>query len=188
MNQFKNTHPDVNFQVTYSPYQLNPQIKEPKDKTQHYISKFGEARFKVMNPQVTATAAAEGIKLKFGGVTSNTFDSHRLIWWANQFHKQDQVVEKIMELYFEKNEDLSDHENLATCAEQAGLDKEKALALLNSDEGVSEVKELIRQNVVSEQISGVPYYIINDKYGVSGAQEPETLVNVFEQVIEAESA
>jgi predicted DsbA family dithiol-disulfide isomerase len=162
IKQFKANNPTVNFQLQWLPYQLDPSRTEPANKLENYYKKFGEARFKQMVPQVTSVAESEGIKLAFDGVISNTLDSHRLIWWANQFDKQSEVVEMVFELYFEENLDLSDRELLATAAEKAGLDKQKALEFLNSDDGTAQVKESLTNNVFNE-INGVPHYTINDK-------------------------
>lgn len=187
IKQFNTIHPEVSFQLQWFPYQLDPTRTEPANKLETYYKKFGEARFKQMCPQVTSVANAEGIQLKFGGVISNTFDSHRLIWWAGQQGKQNEVVEKVFELYFEENLDVSDHELLANAAEKAGLNKQEALDFINGEKGAVEVKELLKSNAFSD-INGVPHYTINDKYGVSGAQEPETLVRVFEQILKAEAS
>ncbi|RCI03029.1 hypothetical protein CU098_011810 [Rhizopus stolonifer] len=186
IKQLSATHPNVTFQLQWFPYQLDPTRTETSNKLETYHKKFGKERFNQMLPNVTAVAESEGIALKFGGVISNTLDSHRLIWWANQFGKQDQVVEKLFELYFELNQDLGDHQSLAIAAEKAGLDKQKTLEFLKSNEGASQVKELVRNNVFN-QIDGVPHYTINDKYGISGAQEASTLVRAFEQILKAES-
>lgn len=162
IKQFSTSHPEINFQLQWLPYQLDPSRVEPANKLETYYKKFGEARFKQMCPQVTSVANSENIQLKFGGVISNTFDSHRLIWWAGQQGKQDEVVEKVFELYFEQNQDVSDHELLASAAEKAGLNKKEALDFINSDKGSTEVKEMLTSNVYNE-ISGVPHYTINDK-------------------------
>lgn len=189
IKQFKTLHPEVNFLLQFLPYQLDPTRTTPSPKLETYYEKFGEARFKQMMPQVTSVAAGEGIQLAFGGVISNTFDSHRLIWWSQKFDKQTEVAEQVMHLYFEENNDVSDHEALAGAAEKAGLNKQQALDFINGQEGTAEVKDLLRNNSTGgNQIDGVPHYIINDKYGVSGAQEPETLVRVFEQILKAEAA
>jgi predicted DsbA family dithiol-disulfide isomerase len=162
IKQFSTSHPDISFKLQWLPYQLDPSRVEPANKLETYYKKFGEARFKQMCPQVTSVAESEGIHLKFGGVISNTFDSHRLIWWAGQKGKQDEFVEKVFELYFEQNEDVSDRELLASAAEKAGLDKKEALEFINSDQGAAEVKELLKSNLFNE-INGVPHYTINDK-------------------------
>jgi predicted DsbA family dithiol-disulfide isomerase len=164
IKQFSTTHPDVNFQLQFLPYQLDPTRTEPANKLETYYKKFGEARFKQMMPQVTSVAAGEGIQLAFGGVLSNTFDSHRLIWWSKKFDKQNEVAEQVMHLYFEENKDVSDHENLAIAAEKAGLNKQEALDFINGEDGASEVKALLRDNNLGEsRIDGVPHYTINDK-------------------------
>ena len=162
IQQFKVSHPEVGFQLQWLPYQLDPTRSESANKLETYYKKFGETRFKQMCPQVTAVAQSEGIQLKFGGVISNTFDSHRLIWWAGQQGKQSEVVEKVFELYFEQNLDVSDHELLASAAENAGLNKQDALDFINGENGAAEVKELLKSNAFNE-INGVPHYTINDK-------------------------
>ncbi|KAG1152500.1 hypothetical protein G6F37_000348 [Rhizopus arrhizus] len=184
IEKFKTVHSNVSIQVNYLPYELDSERKTV-NKKESYIKKFGETRFNSMLPMITETAAGEGIDLKFGGVISNTFDSHRLIWWSNQFGKQADLVEEICKLYFERNEDLADHETLSNAAERAGLVKKQALDFIKSNEGISEVRSLLRQNVYYN-VNGVPHYIINDKYSVSGAQEPDTLVEVFEQILSKE--
>ncbi|CAO3684626.1 unnamed protein product [Rhizopus stolonifer] len=185
VDAFKAANSDVSFQVSYLPFELDSQRENQLNKEASYKKKFGEERFNAMLPSITKTAAGEGINLKFGGVISRTFDSHRLIWWSNQYGKQAELVEEICKLYFERNEDVADHEALANAAENAGLVKTQALEFIKSDQGISEVRDLLRQNAFRD-INGVPHYIINDKYSVSGAQESDTLVKVFSQILSKE--
>lgn len=161
VSQVKQNHPEVQFQIKWLPYQLQPEFGEPEPKLEFYNKRFGEAKFTQRRPIITAAANSEGIDIKFTGVIANTFNSHRLIWWADQFGKQDQVVEQVMKLYFEINGDLSDPEQLAEAAEKAGLDKQKTLEFLQTKQGVAEVKNLTRQ--VLDQVSGVPHFTINNK-------------------------
>ncbi|KAI7887892.1 thioredoxin-like protein [Mucor mucedo] len=185
VGQVKQNHPEVQFQIKWLPFQLQPDFGEPEPKLQFYNKRFGEAKFTQRRPIITAAANSEGIDIKFTGVYANTFNSHRLIWWADQFGKQDQTVEEVMKLYFEINGNLADPEQLASAAEKAGLDKQKALEFLQSQQGVAEVKNLILQNALG-QVSGVPHFTINNKYVVSGAQEPETLAAAFEEILKEE--
>ncbi|KAI9476000.1 MAG: thioredoxin-like protein [Benjaminiella poitrasii] len=187
IKEFKKAHSNVNFKLQWLPFQLDPNRAQSTNKLETYRKKFGKEQFdEQIAPRVISAAKSVGIKLAFGGVISNTFDSHRLIWWADKFDKQDEVVEKLFELYFEQNLDLSNHEMLASAAEKAGLDKQRTLNFLKSDEGSTEIKDLIRNNAFN-QVDGVPHFAINDKYGVAGAQEPETLIRVFERVVKLES-
>ncbi|KAI7901426.1 thioredoxin-like protein [Cokeromyces recurvatus] len=188
IHEFQLKNPNVTFYLHWLPYQLDPNRTQSTIKLETYRRKFGKDEFdQQIAPKVISAAESVDIKLAFGGVISNTFDSHRLIWWSKQFDKQNDMVERIFELYFEQNLDLSNHELLAAAAEKAGLVKEKAFEFLQSDEGTKEVKELLQLNAFN-QVNGVPHYIINDKYGVSGAQEPATLIHVFERIIKLESA
>ncbi|ORE06270.1 thioredoxin-like protein [Rhizopus microsporus var. microsporus] len=185
IQKMKEIHSNVSIQVQYLPFQLNPHQEGSVDKMESYNKKFGEERVKSMIPMVTKVAEGEGIHLKYGGVISNTFDSHRLVWWSQQFGKQSEVVEEICKLYFERNEDVGDHESLANAAERAGLSKDGTIEFIKSEQGVSEVKDLLRRNAFMD-IHGVPHFTINDKYAVSGAQETDTLVNVFQHVLSKE--
>lgn len=162
LTQVKENHPDVSVQVKWLPYQLQPGFGAPESKLEFYYKKFGEQSFKQRLPSITATANSEGIDLKFGGVVANSFDSQRLVWWADHLGKQDQVVEQVMKLYFEINGNISDLEELADAAEKAGLDKQKALEFLKSQQGVAEVNQLLSKNIEG-QIDGVPNFTINDK-------------------------
>lgn len=158
----KEINSNVSIQVQYLPFQLNPYQEGSVDKMESYNKKFGEDRVKSMIPMVTKVAEGEGIHLKYGGVISNTFDSHRLVWWSQQFGKQSEVVEEICKLYFERNEDVGDHESLANAAERAGLSKESTIEFIKSEQGVSEVKDMLRRNAFMD-IHGVPHFTINDK-------------------------
>lgn len=144
------------------PYQLSPYTKRSKDKLQYYQQKFGQERFEEFNNRFKEMTRPLGIQINFGGVISNTFDSHRLIWWSKQFHKQSEVVEQLCKLYFEENKDIADHNTLADAAEKAGLDKQKALDFLASTDGTEQIQSLLKDNQ-SNDITGVPHYTFNNK-------------------------
>lgn len=162
MELYKLRQPNVEFQLQYLPYQLDATRTTTTDKTQYYKEKFGEDRLGGIQQRVAQVAAPLGIHINFGGVISNTLNSHRLIWWSNRFQKQSEVVEKLCELYFDENKDIGDLDTLANAAADAGLDKQKALDFLQSTEGTNEVKALVKDNEYNE-ISGVPHYTFNDK-------------------------
>lgn len=161
---FKQTHPDVAFEIEYLPYQLDPNIKSPKNKLESYMRKYGEEQTtQNMIPKMTKIANEEGIKLTYKGVIANTFDSHRLLYYAKTLNKQDEVLEQIMKLYFEQARDISDHEELAIAAEKAGLLKPETLAFLKGDEGTKQVKENLRLNRI-KGVHGVPHYLFNNRW------------------------
>ncbi|ORX51301.1 thioredoxin-like protein [Hesseltinella vesiculosa] len=145
--------------------------------------KFGGAeRVQQLQEHMKAVGRDNGIAFSYDGVISNTFESHRLIQWAQQTNHQSTVVEEIYALYFEQDKDISDIDNLVVAAERAGLDSTETRAFLKSDSLVEDVKQLLLASK-AHGVNGVPDFIVGDKYQVSGAQEPETFVAVFEQVL-----
>ncbi|KAL0095004.1 thioredoxin-like protein [Phycomyces blakesleeanus] len=179
----KATNPNVEFEVTWHPYQLNPNMsKEPQPKRHYYSSKFGESRVAAMIPRMVQTAKADGINLSYDGVVSNTFDGHRMINWAKAFGKQDDMVEELFKAYHENEKSISDPNILSDAAENIGLSKEEALVYLESDEDVEHVKnEIKRSNLAG--INGVPNFTIQDRYTLSGAQEPSVFEETFDLVL-----
>ncbi|RKO84040.1 thioredoxin-like protein, partial [Blyttiomyces helicus] len=112
----------------------------------------------------------------------STVDSHRLIAYADKQGKQLQVVEELFNEYFVKNTNIGDVQVLADAAQRAGLDRAQVEEYLKSDAGLPELLEEFK-NVKARGINGVPHLTIDGKYDVSGAQEPETLVQIFEKLI-----
>ena len=166
----------VDVEVEFHPFELNPNMpKEGKNQKEHLTNKFGGAdRYKQITSNVTKVAAEEGLKFNFDKqeVSPNTRDAHRIIRYAKSEGKQAATKEAFLKAFFEEGIDLSKKENLLTIATTAGLDSMKVSSLLSSDEGLVEVELEERMNA-QRGISGVPYFIINNKYGVSGAQPTE---------------
>ncbi|MFN8335911.1 MAG: DsbA family oxidoreductase [Cyclobacteriaceae bacterium] len=173
------------FEVEYHPFELNPQMPaEGVDQKQYLAAKFGgEDRYNQITAQTTATAAREGLAFDFSiqKVSPNTRNAHRIIQYAKQEGKQPAVKEAFMKAYFEQGIDLSKNENLVSVAVGAGLSKDAVEQLLASDQLLAEVMYAERE-LQKIGISGVPFYIINNKYGVSGAQPSETFMQAFEDI------
>lgn len=171
----ENYEVDLNF----LPFELNPDTpKSGVDHKEYLAKKFGGTdRYNQLTEHVTTVAAGEGLKFDYSkqSVMPNTLDSHRLIQYAKKFGKQAEVKEALMKAYFIDGVDLSKIENLVAIAKKNGIDAE---FFLNSDEGALQVKQL-EQTSYQRGISGVPFYIINNKYGVSGAQPSETFLEII---------
>jgi predicted DsbA family dithiol-disulfide isomerase len=176
---------DFDFQVEYHPFELNPTMPvEGRNQKEYLAAKFGgEERFHQITNHTTQTAAQEGLNFDFGKqkISPNTFNSHRLIAFAKTKSKQAELKEALMSAYFEKGVDLTITENLVDIAASHGLDANETLQFLNSDNLAAEVK-LEEQLNYQRGISGVPFYIINNKYGVSGAQPTEVFVNALTEI------
>ncbi len=176
---------EFDFQIEYHPFELNPDMPvEGKDQKEYLSSKFGGlARYEQITAHVTKTAAEVGLQFDFAkqNISPNTRKAHRLIAFAKQFGLQLPMKEALMSAYFEKGIDLTKDENLITIAAEVGLDKNKTNSFLSSDELAAEVK-LEEQMNYQRGISGVPFYIINNKYGVSGAQPTDVFVEALKEI------
>jgi predicted DsbA family dithiol-disulfide isomerase len=173
------------FTLTFLPFELNPGMPKEGVNQKSYLSqKFGgEERYRQITNHVTQLAKEEGLTFDYDKqITSpNTRDAHRIIWMARQDGKQALVKEAFLKAYFENGIDLSKKENLVAVAASAGLDKHKVQSLLETDDGAAEV-EMIEQMSQQRGVSGVPFYIINNKYGISGAQPSEVFVKVLREI------
>ncbi len=182
MDALKNKY---DFEVEYHPFELNPQMPvEGANQKAYLISKFGgEERYNQLTGNVTHVAAGEGLKFDYSkqSVLPNTRLSHLIIHYARLEGKQVEAKEAFMKAYFEDGTDLSRKENLAAIAVGAGLSKEKVQALLSTPDATATI-EAAEQELQKLGISGVPFYIINNKYGVSGAQASESFVEAFENI------
>jgi predicted DsbA family dithiol-disulfide isomerase len=177
----ENYEVDVNF----LPFELNPDMPAAGADHKAYLAKkFGsKERYDQLTQHVVNVAADEGLKFNYEKQTMmpNTLDSHRLIQFAKKFGKQPAMKEALMKAYFEDGVDLTKHENLVAIAEKVGLDRALIQAFIDSDEGASDVKKMEQVNY-DRGVSGVPFYIINNKYGVSGAQPSDTFVEILNEV------
>lgn len=164
--------------LTHMPYHLSP---NPIHHRSYYESKFGTDMVRSMIPRMQATAEEYGINMKYGGYVSNTFDSHRLIWKARELggsDLQDKVVNELFRAYFEENKSIGELNVLEECATKAGYDRSSEF-LSNDELGKTEVEEEKQMYGRSYQCTGVPMFIVDGKYKLSGAQEPSAFLRVF---------
>ncbi|KAJ1955428.1 hypothetical protein EC988_001889 [Linderina pennispora] len=178
---------DIDISVEYSPYQLDSSMGTGLDKQEIYRNKFG-ARADQIHQRTAAVGKEEGIEFDFGGKISNTLDSHRLIDYAklDGSEAEEKVVESLMHRYFELAQDIGDISTLVEAAKDSGLDEATTRAYLESDDGIDTVKQKIKQ-AQRLGVSGVPFYIINDRYGISGAESPETFLAGFAKALGLDS-
>lgn len=176
---------NIEVDVSFLPFELNPDLPQTGTDHKAYLAdKFGSReRYDQLTEHVVNVAAGEGLKFDFEkqSVMPNTLDSHRLIQYAKRSGQQAAIKEALMKAYFEQGVDLSKLENLLTIAAKNGLDREETKAFLVSDELKAEVKQMEQFNY-RRKISGVPFYIINNKYGVSGAQPSDAFLEILTEV------
>jgi predicted DsbA family dithiol-disulfide isomerase len=122
-----------------------------------------------------------GINFAFGGKTGNTRDSHRLIQLGAEKGKQTAVVERLFAAYFENEQDITDQEVLVEAAKEAGIEGAEARDWLLSGKGGDVVDREVEQ-ARRKGISGVPNFMINGVHRLSGAQDPQEFLDVFEYI------
>ena len=177
----------ANVEVSWRPFQLNPTMpREGVDRRAYLEAKFGTVEaYGQLEDQVSAVAAAEGMSFAFEKIARmpNTFLAHRVIWYAGQQRCQDAVVGSLFKGFFEEGADLGSPTVLTQLAERAGL---KAETFLRGDEGTVDVQS---EEAVSRRLGvrAVPYFVLNQAYGISGAQPAEVLVAAIEKVRMQES-
>jgi predicted DsbA family dithiol-disulfide isomerase len=177
--------PDLEFEIQWRPYRLDPTIpKAGTDRKAYLKAKFGDGPDVAERGEVIRTLGKkENIAFDFSRIarTPSTLDSHRLIRWAGSAGVQDRIVETLFTSYFEEGRDIGDPEILEWIAAGAGMDGDLVRSLLASDADVELVE---REDDLAHRmgISGVPTYIFVNKYLVSGAQDPDTLVRIIDRV------
>ncbi|HET7328738.1 MAG TPA: DsbA family oxidoreductase [Nocardioidaceae bacterium] len=134
-----------------------------------------------MLDSMTAAAAAEGLDFHFERArASNTFDAHQVIHLAGERGVQDAVKERLLRAYFSEGEAVGDRGVLARLAAEAGLDAAEVSQALDEQWYAAAVRA-DEQEAVSLGASGVPFFVIDRRYGVSGAQPAEQFLQVLQQ-------
>ena len=177
-------------------FQLNPM--EPKTaKSGEYINHFTggkkelEAQAKKQMDYITQMATEEGLEFHLDKVVpTNTMDAHRLIKLAEEKDDRDlteKLISRLYKVYFTDGESIADFDVLTKAATEAGMDKAEVEQLLNSSKYQ---KEVIADEIEAQQsgVQGSPFFVLNNKYGISGAQTYEVFVKALKQVMEEEQA
>ena len=139
------------------------------------------AQARQMLDSMTATAAAEGLDFHFErAVRANTVDAHQVIHLAGLRGVQDAVKERLLRAYFTEGEAVADRETLVRLGADAGLEVDEVRAALEGQTYLANVRH-DEQEAAAFEISGVPFFVIDRKYGVSGAQPAAALLQVLEQ-------
>ncbi|CAM4514549.1 putative DsbA family dithiol-disulfide isomerase [Paenibacillus endophyticus] len=186
----KLAHPET-VEIVYRSFELNPhiQVNPLDDITGMAAARQGSTRehMKALQDDISKRAEQDGLKFNYDTAKpTNTLNAHRLLQFAMQFGKADDVIERLYQAYFTDSLYLDDLSILVDIAIQAGLDGDDAAEMLASDRFHDEVRadELAARRV---GIRGVPYFVINDKYGISGAQPAEVFVEALQQAWKEEN-
>jgi predicted DsbA family dithiol-disulfide isomerase len=175
--------PQAEVEVIWRPFQLNPELPlEGIERSEYLARKFG-SRTHDIYARVTAVGRSVGIDFAFERIVRqpNTAPAHQLIALAQAQGRQDQMVEALFRAYFLEGVDLTRTPNLLALAEQAGLDRDEARTWLEDDAEWQAVQAAEGQ-ARALGVSGVPFFIFDQRLAVSGAQEPEVLLRALSEV------
>lgn len=177
--------PDLQVQVEWKPFQLQPNIPREGYPWEAFMSrKFGgTAQMQAAFAQVAQAGKPDGIEFNFAQVARaiNTVDGHRLILWARSHNKQWELADALFQAHFSDGKNLNDPDDLLAVVASVGLDTETARAFLQSGAMEAEV-EASQQLAAQFGIQGVPFFVFDRKYGLSGAQPVEALLQVFDEL------
>lgn len=179
-------HPELEISVNWQPFQLAPDMpREGRDRNAYYREKFGEKRAQEILNSLKDTGAEEGIEFgsKADARSPNTLSAHVLMQWAGQDESVDanELIEKLFYAHHVTCEDIGDHEVLGRLAGEVGMDVPDTTSRLAAGEDEAVVTELM-QELLGLGVSGVPFFIVNGRYGISGAQPAEELAAAFVQI------
>jgi predicted DsbA family dithiol-disulfide isomerase len=173
-------------EVTYRSFELDPSA--PPGVTAPTVERLadkygmGPEQAREAQRQMEQRAAQAGLTFRMGELRSgNTRDAHRLLQLAKARGRQADLAERLHRAYFTDQASIFDHPSLAGFAADVGLDRDEALAVLAGDRYARAV-EADEEVAYSLGVTGVPFFVIDRRYGISGAQPAQTIAQVLEQV------
>lgn len=177
-------------EIEWRSFQLHPDLEYvPGQSVHEYLGKrkgTTAAEGKRMNDAMTTMAKEVGLEYDFDkAIINNTFNAHRLLHFAKEKGLQSEMKERLFKAYYTEGKNTGDMETLALLGEEVGLQAEAIRTVLQSDQYAQDV--LLDQYKAQQLgINGVPFFVFNNKYGVSGAQPSEIFAQVLEKVWEEE--
>ena len=170
-------------EVVWRSFELDPGA--PRRRTgsaaEHLAAKYGmtEGQVAASWARLTALAEAEGLDYHLDRTQGgSSFDAHRLIWLGAEHGIQDEVKERFLRAYFTEGEPIGEPDVLARLALETGLPADEIAGVLEGDRFASQVRE-DEQRARLLGIDGVPFFVFDDRYGVSGAQSAEHLLDAL---------
>jgi predicted DsbA family dithiol-disulfide isomerase len=167
--------------VRHRAFQLQPDARDVVRTDEMLATKYKIDKEQVAAMQANVCSIADGEGLCYDlteTLSGNTVDAHRLILWAEKIGKGDELLEAIYSAYFEKKLPIFSHEDLIAVATSVGIDSIAAQGLLDSSEYADQVSE--DQNLAHQLgANGVPFYAIDMKFAISGAQPQEVFDQIF---------
>lgn len=169
--------------VVHRAFQLDPTAPQGEtfDQVEQITKKHGISvqQFKAQQAKVVELGRVEGLEYNFdGGRAGNTFDAHRLIRLGLERGLQDVVIERFFRAHFTEQRSLFDVDSLVALSVEAGLDADEARKVLAEQAYTQAIKDDVQQ-AQEYGANGVPFFVIDDRYGISGAQPRRTFVDAL---------
>lgn len=179
--------PQVSAKIAWKPFELNPDMPvEGQHLGEHLHQKYGSSKADSDQAREMITARGAALDFQFNfkdeGRIYNTFNAHRLLYWARQFDRQTELKLAFFNLYFTEGGNPGDTEDLIKAVAKAGLSPDEARKILVSDRFVNEV-QAEEKKYVDMGVSSVPTFIINDKYLITGGQPVDAFVDTLQKII-----
>jgi predicted DsbA family dithiol-disulfide isomerase len=172
-------HASTPLEVHYRPYMLNPDTpREGVARSEYFKKRFGSnpAALDAAHARLQELGAKVGIRFAFERAERipNTVAAHAVVRWASQKKLESAMVERLFSAYFSEGRDIGDQATLAELATEAGLDRDDVLERLSLEAEFDEVREEA-EAARREGITGVPFYVLGERFAVSGAQPVDVL-------------
>jgi predicted DsbA family dithiol-disulfide isomerase len=171
--------PEAAVTVRWRPFFLDPSIPpEGKDRRDYLVNKFGEPKLATLHDPLVKAGLEDGVPYQFDKITRtpNTLNAHRVIRWSASAGRQSEIVEDLFVAYWRDGRDLGDIGTLIDVASGNGLNRNRLTTDLASDLDKLEVFQEVQQSQ-SMGISGVPTFILAQRFGVTGAQSSSLLAD-----------
>ena len=175
-------------QIEWKSFQLNPTLQtDPNQNTLTYLAEtkgWTMEQTLQMTAQVSAMGKEEGLNFNFEKTAvANTKRSHRLLHLAKAFNCQNELKEQLFKVYFEEGKNIDDLETLLHCAEQVGIPLAEAKRVLDTHEFDEEIDQDVYESRLIG-VQGVPFFVFDRKYGISGAQPDEVFDQTLQQALQ----
>ena len=188
IERLKAHSPEVEITVRHRAFRLQPEIVGLSKTSENLAKKYGVGPEQVALMQENVRKIAEGEGLHYDladTLDGNTMDAHRLLLCSATIGRQSELMEAMFSAYFEKNQPLFSHEDLMAITDQLGIDRIFVRGILESDDHANEVIE-DQEMAYRLGASGVPFFVIDMKFGISGAAPAENFDAVLMQALESQ--
>lgn len=187
INEVKAANPGLEIKVRHRAFQLQPDIEGVVSTKEHLAEKYNIDKDRVAEMQANVCSIADGEGLCYdleNTMSGNTMDAHRVLKWAESTGVAQELLEKMYSAYFEQSRPVFTHDDILAITDEVGLDCADVIAVLISDN----FRDLVLQDQdVARQLgaNGVPFFVIDMKYGISGAQPQEVFTKTLQTALES---